>query len=74
MGKVGIIGVGQSAFVRGYPGSIRELAFEGERFYDLMRVAQRRGDNAYLADRIAAKFSGIAQKWADDSHCTGRHT
>ena len=29
MGKVGIIGVGQSAFVRGYPGSIRELAFEG---------------------------------------------
>jgi acetyl-CoA C-acetyltransferase len=31
MGKVGIIGVGQSAFVRGYPGSIRELAFEGFR-------------------------------------------
>jgi acetyl-CoA C-acetyltransferase len=29
MGKVGIIGVGQSRFVRGYPGSIRELAFEG---------------------------------------------
>ena len=29
MGKVGIIGVGQSSFVRGYPGSIRELAFEG---------------------------------------------
>jgi acetyl-CoA C-acetyltransferase len=29
MGKVGIIGVGQSAFVRGYSGSIRELAFEG---------------------------------------------
>jgi acetyl-CoA C-acetyltransferase len=29
MGKVGIIGVGQSAFVRGYPGSVRELAFEG---------------------------------------------
>jgi len=26
--KVAIIGVGQSAFVRGYPGSIRELAFE----------------------------------------------
>jgi len=31
MGKVGIIGVGQSNFVRGYPGSIRELAFEGFR-------------------------------------------
>ncbi len=29
MEKVGIIGVGQSAFVRGYPGSIRELAYEG---------------------------------------------
>jgi acetyl-CoA C-acetyltransferase len=29
MSKVGIIGVGQSRFVRGYPGSIRELAFEG---------------------------------------------
>lgn len=37
MGKVGIIGVGQSAFVRGYPGSIRELAFEG--FKDAMRDA-----------------------------------
>ena len=31
MGKVGIIGVGQSNFVRVYPGSIRELAFEGFR-------------------------------------------
>jgi len=31
MGRVGIIGVGQSAFVRGYPGSIRELAYEGFR-------------------------------------------
>ena len=29
MGKVGIIGVGQSAFVRTYPGSLKELAFEG---------------------------------------------
>jgi acetyl-CoA C-acetyltransferase len=29
MAKVAIIGVGQSAFVRAYPGSIRELAFEG---------------------------------------------
>jgi len=28
MSKVGIIGVGQSAFVRRYPGSIRELAYE----------------------------------------------
>lgn len=29
--RVAIIGVGQSAFVRGYPGSIRELAYEGFR-------------------------------------------
>lgn len=38
MAKAGIIGVGQSAFVRGYPGSIRELAFEG--FRDAMQDAQ----------------------------------
>jgi acetyl-CoA C-acetyltransferase len=31
MGKVAVIGVGQSAFVRSYPGSIRELAFEAYR-------------------------------------------
>lgn len=29
-----------------------ELAFEGHRFYDLMRVALRRGDPAFLADRV----------------------
>ena len=38
MSKVGIIGVGQSRFVRGYPGSIRELAFEG--FKEAMLDAQ----------------------------------
>jgi len=38
MGKVGIIGVGQSSFVRGYPGSIRELAFDG--FKEAMQDAQ----------------------------------
>ncbi len=38
MGKVGIIGVGQSAFVRNYPGSIRELAFEG--FKEAMQDAK----------------------------------
>ena len=31
MPKVAVIGVGQSAFVRAYPGSIRELAFEAYR-------------------------------------------
>lgn len=34
----------------------RELAFEGERFYDLMRVAKRRNDPAYLAKAVSAKF------------------
>ncbi|NQT80612.1 MAG: acetyl-CoA acetyltransferase [Candidatus Aminicenantes bacterium] len=38
MGKVAIIGAGQSAFVRGYPGSIRELAFVG--FKEAMQDAQ----------------------------------
>jgi hypothetical protein len=34
----------------------RELAFEGERFYDLIRIAKRRNDNSLLADLVAAKF------------------
>ncbi|MEX0980999.1 MAG: RagB/SusD family nutrient uptake outer membrane protein [Bacteroidales bacterium] len=34
----------------------RELAFEGERFYELMRVAKRRGEASYLADRVAEKY------------------
>lgn len=38
MSKVAIIGVGQSAFVRKYPGSIRELVFEG--FKEAMQDAQ----------------------------------
>ena len=37
----------------------REMAFEGERFYDLVRIAKRRGDPAVLADRVAGKFSGV---------------
>ncbi|MFN8208928.1 MAG: RagB/SusD family nutrient uptake outer membrane protein [Bacteroidales bacterium] len=39
----------------------KELAFEGERFYDLMRVALRRNDPSFLASRVAAKFSGAKQ-------------
>jgi len=35
----------------------RELAFEGDRFYDLIRIAKRRDDPSYLADKVAAKFS-----------------
>jgi starch-binding outer membrane protein, SusD/RagB family len=34
----------------------RELAFEGERFYDLIRVAKRRNDPAFLAEKVAKKF------------------
>jgi len=34
------------------------LAWEGERFYDLMRVAKRRNDPSFLAKKVSAKFSG----------------
>jgi len=33
-----------------------ETAFEGNRFQDLMRIAFRRGDPAYLANRVALKY------------------
>ncbi|MEX0980567.1 MAG: RagB/SusD family nutrient uptake outer membrane protein [Bacteroidales bacterium] len=51
----------------------RELAFEGERFYDLVRIAKRRNDPSYLADKVAAKFSGaekeaIYQKLLDEQN------
>jgi hypothetical protein len=34
----------------------RELAFEGERFYDLMRIAKRRNDPSFLATKVAGKY------------------
>lgn len=34
-----------------------ELAYEGTRFQDLMRVAIRRNDPAYLADRVSVKYT-----------------
>lgn len=34
----------------------RELAFEGERFYDLVRVAKRRNNPSYLAKLVSQKF------------------
>jgi hypothetical protein len=34
----------------------RELAFEGERFFDLMRVAKRRNNPSFLAEAVSAKF------------------
>jgi len=40
----------------------REMAFEGERFYDIMRAANRRGDPAYLAKKVASKFSGTKKE------------
>lgn len=38
-----------------------ELAFEGKRWFDLVRVAERRNDPAYLADRVASKFDGTPE-------------
>ena len=40
----------------------RELAYEGERFYDLIRIAKRRDDPSYLADKVASKFSGAKRE------------
>jgi len=34
----------------------RELAYEGERFYDLMRVAKRRNDPSFLAKIVSARY------------------
>ncbi len=39
-----------------------ELAFEGTRFFDLMRVAHRRGDPSYLANKLAKRNSALASK------------
>ena len=38
-----------------------ELAFEGKRWFDLVRIAERRNDPAYLANKVAAKFSDPAR-------------
>jgi tetratricopeptide (TPR) repeat protein len=38
-----------------------ETAFEGNRFQDLMRIAMRRNNPAYLADKVAAKHTGNEQ-------------
>ena len=36
----------------------RELGFEGERFYDLVRMAKKRNDPSFLAEKIAMKYTG----------------
>jgi len=33
-----------------------ELAYEGHRWFDLMRIARHRNDPSYLAEKVAAKF------------------
>ena len=45
-----------------------ELAFEGTRFFDLMRVAHRRGEPSYLADRLAKRNSALKSKLADEKN------
>lgn len=39
-----------------------ELAFEGTRFFDLMRVANRRNDPTYLAKRVARRDASLLGK------------
>ncbi len=39
-----------------------ELAFEGTRFFDLLRVAHRRGDANYLASRVARRDPALLGK------------
>lgn len=34
----------------------RELAFEGERFYDLVRMAKKRNDPSFLAEKVSMKY------------------
>jgi len=38
-----------------------EMAFEGKRWFDLVRIARRRNDPAYLANKVAAKFTDNAK-------------
>jgi hypothetical protein len=42
-----------------------ELAFEGKRWFDLVRVAERRNDPKWLADIVAAKFADDPAKYAE---------
>lgn len=42
-----------------------ELAFEGTRFFDLMRVAHRRNDPSYLANRVARRDAALKTKLLD---------
>jgi hypothetical protein len=46
----------------------RELAFEGHRWGDLVRIAIRRNDPAFLADRIYAKLEKAGYAEASEVH------
>ena len=39
-----------------------EGAFEGNRFYDLLRVALRRGDPAYLANPVSRRLGEVDER------------
>jgi starch-binding outer membrane protein, SusD/RagB family len=39
----------------------RELAYEGKRFYDLMRVSKKRNDPGYLAEIVSSKYPSHQQ-------------
>jgi len=41
-----------------------ELAFEGKRWFDLVRIATRRSDPEYLIGKVTSKFTDPAQKEA----------
>lgn len=40
---------------------VLEQAYEGHRWFDLMRIAKRRNWNGYLADKVASKFSDASK-------------
>lgn len=45
-----------------------ELAFEGTRFFDLMRVARRRGEPSYLANKLALRNPALKTKLQNEQN------
>ncbi len=45
-----------------------ELAFEGHRFFDLMRVAHRRNDPSYLANKLAKRNPALQGKLMNEEN------
>jgi hypothetical protein len=56
----GVTGVAKTRMIEDFIIAERalELAFEGKRWFDLVRVAERRNQPEFLADKVAAKFDG----------------